>query len=175
MIKLMNIILLIFIFINLSYAEERTQYVFDTLGIETWENGKKSSKIQQWNLECSFENVGLNCYLKQNIFVDCLNKSETVVLRREFSTKANNLIIREFKAGEGKIDFTINYREELSECVLTFSTNSLSGSLCTPKSLRCIMVHRGFWDKSIQTIEDRLVEKTFYWKPKCGFFMRGSK
>jgi hypothetical protein len=157
-----------------NYAAERKRLSFRSLGIETWENGKKSNTYQQWNLSCTLEHLNLKCWLDQIVFKDCLpliGIDETMVFKKSYSTFDNTLIMRNIELTKGRLDFSIDYKGELSECILLFNPACDSYN-CKARSLNCKMIHKAL-DDSLQTVEDRLVEKTYYWKPKCGFLMRG--
>jgi hypothetical protein len=95
-----------------------------------------------------------------------------MVFKKSYSTVDDALIIRHIDLTKGRLDFSVNYKGELSECNLLFDPNC-DPIDCRAKSLNCKMVHKAL-DGSLQTVEDRLVEKTYYWKPKCGFLMRGT-
>lgn len=167
------LITIIFALTSVNYAAERKGLSFQSLGIETWEDGKKSNTYQQWNLSFTLEHLNLKCWLDQIVFWDCIPRiHETMVFKKSYSTFDNTLIIRNIDLTKGRLDFSIDYKGELSECILLFNPACDSYD-CKARSLNCKMIHKSL-DGSLQTVEDRLVEKTYYWKPKCGFFMRGT-
>jgi len=157
-----------------SYAEEKKALNFQSLGIVTFEDGKKSKyTLQQWDLICTFQGSDTECSLRQLVFKDCLpipGHDETMVFERSFSTTDKKLTIKQIDIKNGRLDFTINYKDECSECILLFDPNK-SDQI---KSLNCHMVHKILFENKVQLIEDKLIDKTYYWKPKCGFFMRGA-
>lgn len=166
--------LLILLFIcSSSYAGEKKTLNFHSLGMATFEDGKKSKyTIQQWDLFCTSQDSNIECFLRQIVFKDCLpipGHDEAMVFERSFSPTDKKLKIKHLDIKNGELDFTINYKDEHSECILLFNPNN-SDQI---KSLDCHMAHKTL-DNQVQIIEDKLIDKTYYWKPKCGFLMRGA-
>jgi hypothetical protein len=159
---------------SIDCAATQSVLQFDSLGIETWEDGSKGNTIQQCNLSCSFGPLIKECWLDQNVFKECLQisvKKETTVFRRSFSTSKRNLIIQDIDIANGRIDFKIDYKGETSNCLLIFEPHCI-GSFCKVKALDCKMIHKAL-DGSIQTIKDKMIEKSMYWRPRCGLYLRG--
>ena len=159
------------------YAEESKYLSFENLGVETWEDGKKTYNYSQWNLMCTIDGLISDCTLDVVRFKDCPKSTkETFIFKNRYSTQNNTLPIRFADINRGKLIFSINYGREPSECIFLFDPNSADIlDNYKPISLECKMVHKGLFDNSLQIIEDKLIEKTFYYKPKCGFFMRGKQ
>ena len=157
-------------------AAGQTSLSFESLGIETWEDGIKTEHIQQWNLSCRFGSSIKECWLDQTVFKDCLpipGEKQSMVFKKSFSTSKSNLIIQDYDITNGRIDFKIDYKSEPSNCILLFEINNTE-FFRKVKALDCKMIHKGL-DGSIQTIDEKLIQKVNVLETKMWFFCAWEK
>jgi len=149
------------------------------LGVEQWEDGKKSERwIEKWALQCTGSGPTARCQLDRTVFIDCLG-DQTTISTSQMSSENGRIRVLNLDREQGRLDFSLAFRGggpftagpvEPAECVVTFDPTA--EALVETRSLLCRGVHRGV-DGSVTVMENRLPRFSYYWKPKCGFWMPG--
>jgi hypothetical protein len=99
----------------LSTAGKDTSYFTCTVGIEHWEEGKRSeAQHQQWSIDCSrTKGERAECTLTRTVFVEWSKTAGlTIVTVHKHSSGDGNLRMIEGEWEKGKLDFDFVYPDQ---------------------------------------------------------------